>query len=198
MAVMTLERPTANDDAMAPEDERRLAEVLCSLHDQIDPPEGYRVEIIEGKITMSASPFGKHALIIADIRRAITPTLPASLELVEQVTLQEPELSRYEPDLGLWPRKTLDTDTEWVFAGEECRFVLEVTSPRQEQRDYAKTRGYARSGVPVYLVVDRAVRACVLFTEPEGGRYRHRREIPFGRPVTLPLETSVTIETSDF
>ena len=198
MAVMTLERPAAHDQATAPDDERRLAEALCSVHDQMAPPEGYRVEIIEGKIIVSASPFGKHALIIADIRQAITPSLPADFLLMERITLQEPELSRYEPDLGLWPRETLDTDTEWVFRGDACRFVLEVTSPKQEQRDYGKTRGYARSGVPVYLVVDRAKKTCVLFTEPEGGRYRHRYEIPFGKPVMLPLETPVTIETIDF
>jgi Uma2 family endonuclease len=198
MAVMTLERPAANDETTTPGDERKLAEVLCSLHDQINPPEGYRVEIIEGNIVLSPSPLGKHALIVADIRRAITPTLPASLELMEHITLQEPERGRYEPDLGLWPRETLDTDTEWVFNGEACLFVLEVTSPKQEQRDYAKAAGYARSGIPIYLVIDRRKRACVLYTQPERDQYRELHETPFGMPVTLPLDTPVTIETTDF
>lgn len=57
---------------------------------------------------------------------------------------------------------------------------------------------YARSGIPVYLLVDGGQRVSVVFTEPEGDRYRSRHEYPFGKPVTLPLETPVTIDTSEF
>ena len=193
MAVMTIDGTAA-----LPDDPRKLAEVRRDLHDQLDPPEGYRVEIVEGEIVVSPSPIGKHALIIADIKRAAASSLRPGLELVERVTLEEPELSRYEPDLGLWPRKLLDTETARVFPGDACAFVVEVTSPNQEQRDYSKAKGYARSGIPVYLLVDRASRVCVVFTEPEGDRYRNRHETPFGKPVTLPLDTPVTLETADF
>ena len=196
MAVMSIDRT-----ADMPDDPQKLADVLRDLHDQLNPPEGYRVEIVEGEIVVSPSPFGKHALIIADIKRAASSSLPPSLELVERITLEEPELSRYEPDLGLWPRELLDTESAWVFPGNACAFVVEVTSPNQEHRDYAKAHGYARSGIPVYLLVDRASRVCVVFTEPEGDRYRNRHETPFGKPVTLPLGTPVTpvtLETTGF
>lgn len=147
---------------------------------------------------VSAPLLGKHALIIADIRRAVESAPRPGLELVQRVTLEEPGLGRYEPDLGLWPREVLDTETEWVFPGAACAFAVEVTSPKQERRDHGKALGYARCGVPVYLLVDRASRVCVVFTEPEGERYRNRRETPFGEPVTLPLEPPVTLETADF
>jgi Uma2 family endonuclease len=105
---------------------------------------------------------------------------------------------RYEPDLAAWPLDLLDTETAWIFPGGECSFALEVTSPQQERRDYAKAAGYARAAVPVYLLVDRTRRACVVSTEPEGGRYRTRHEVPFGKAVTLPLAPPVTLETADF
>lgn len=43
MTVMTSERPTT--------------EAVRAIHDAIDPPEGYRVEIVEGHITVASSPF---------------------------------------------------------------------------------------------------------------------------------------------
>ena len=200
MAVVTTERPVSEGKAPIPGDPRRLAAVVRALHDQIDPPAGWRVEIVEGSITVAASPSGKQALILLDIRKAIMPTLPRGLEILERIKLEEPETDRYEPDLGIWPRALLEAGDAWIFPGEECLLAVEVTSPRQECRDcdYAKAAGYARAGVPVYLVVDQRQRVCVVFSEPEGGRYRTRREVPFGRPVTVPLETPVTIETSEF
>ena len=174
------------------------ASVVRALHDQLDPPEGYRVEIIEGKLEVAATPFGKHALVIEDLMRAILPTLPRSVALRERITLEEPEIDRYEPDLGMWPRALLDSETEWVFPGENCLFAVEVTSPDQERRDYTKAMGYARAQVPLYLIVDRKRRQCVLLTEPVGGKYMEQEETPFGKPLTLPLETPVTVDTSDF
>ena len=184
MAIMTTERPPAA--------------VVRALHDQLDPPEGYRVEIIEGKLEVAATPFGKHALVIEDLVRAILPTLPRSLALRERITLQEPEIDRYEPDLGIWPRAVLSSETEWVFPGEECLFAVEVTSPDQERRDYTKAAGYARADVPVYLIVDRKRRTCIVLTQPVGAKYTHRNETPFGKLLTLPLETPVTVDTSEF
>ena len=117
--------------------------------------------------------------------------------MFENITCEEPEVDRYIPDLAVWPVEVIKWD-EWVFAGEMCLFAAEVTTPQQEKRDYAKASRYARSGIPTYLVVDRARRVCTLFIEPKGGRYRERHEVPFGKPVTLPLDTPVTLDTSDF
>jgi Uma2 family endonuclease len=198
MAVMTMEQPVPTDGEAAREEDRQRAAVVRALHDQLDPPEGYRVEIIEGKIDVASTPFGKHAFILMRLRRMIEPSLPLEFGLFENTTLEEPQVDRYIPDLVAWPVALIDTETEWAFPGEECPLAVEVTSPDQERRDYAKALGYARSGVPVYLLIDRKRRICVVFTEPEGDQYRTRHEAPFGKPLILPLETPVTIDTSDF
>jgi Uma2 family endonuclease len=184
MVVMTTERP--------------LSAVVRALHDELDPPEGYRVEIIEGKIDVAASPFGRHAWILRRIRLAIEATLPPEFGAFERVTLEEPETDRYEPDLGVWPDELIRARTEWVFPGSECLLAVEVTSPNQERRDYSKAAGYARSGTAVYLIVDQSGQKCVVFSEPEDGEYRLRHDVAFGKPITLPLEPPVTIETSEF
>jgi Uma2 family endonuclease len=199
MAVMTMERPESDEESDGYDDPRQRAAVIRALHDQLDPPEGYRVEIIEGNITVAATPFGRHASIIRRVRMAIEPTLPPEeYGFFENLTCQEPEIDRYIPDLGVWPVDYIDSDEDWVFSAEQCAFAAEVTSPGQTKRDYSKAAGYARSRVPVYLIVDRARRVCVVLTEPEGGVYKNRHEEPFGKPVTLPLGTPVTIDTSRF
>lgn len=201
MAVMTMERPTSEDDeGYEPSDDggQDRAAVMRALHDQLDPPPGWRVEIIEGEFAVSATPFGKHALIVLALREAIAPTLHRDIGLFENTTLEEPGADRIQPDLAAWPLALLNTESEWAFPGAECSFAAEVTSPDQENRDYAKARSYARAGTPVYLLVDRKRRACMVFTEPEVDHYLTRHEIPFGKPVTLPLDPPVTFDTADF
>ena len=199
MAMMTTERPGSEDDAASRDDSRRRAAVIRALHDQLDPPEGWQVEIVEGTITAAAPAFGKHASIIRRIRMAIEPTpAPEEYGFYENLTCEEPEVDRYVPDLGIWPVEYIDRDDECVFAAEMCALAVEVPSPDQAQRDYAKAAGYARAGVPVYLIVDRTRRVWVMLTEPEGGTYKNRHEEPFGKPVTLPLEPPITIDTEKF
>jgi Uma2 family endonuclease len=201
MAVMTMERPTSEDgEGHGPSDDHRRerAAVVRALHDQLDPPEGYRIEIIEGKIEVAATPMGRHAVLVRRIRQAVERDTPPEIGAFENITLEEPEIDRYIPDLAVWPEELVDTEAEWVFAGEGCLLAVEVTSPDQERRDYAKADGYARSGTPIYLLVDRKRRTCIVFSEPAGDRYMTRHEVPFGKPVTLPLDPPITLETADF
>jgi Uma2 family endonuclease len=177
---------------------RETAEVVRALHDEIDPPEGYRVEIVEGNITVASTPFGKHAVILRTIRMAVEGSLSPGFGAFDNTTLEEPDVDRYVPDLAVWPLALVDTETEWVFPGDQCLLAVEVTSPNQEQPGYFKAGGYARCGIPVYLVVDRARSMCVVFTEPEGDRYLTRHEVPFGKPVTVPFDPPFALETSGF
>jgi len=198
MSVMTRELPLCEQDEVAPHPSQNYATVLRTVYAEIDPPEGYRVEIVEGQITVSPTPAPKHAYIIGSIRNAVDAALPDEFGAYENLSCEEPEIDCYIPDLAVWPRDLLRTETHWALPGAECLLAIEVTSPKQAKRDYAKAAGYARSGIPVYLLVDRQRQTCVLFTVPEGDEYRDRHEIPFGKPIALPLDPPVTIETSDF
>lgn len=176
----------------------QLATVVRALHEDMNPPEGYRAEIVEGRIEVSPPAVGRHAYLIELIRRPIEPSLPAGTGLFSNIVFEEPEIDRYIPDLAAWPIELLRADTDWALSGDQCGLVVEVTSPEQERRDYAKAAGYARAGVPVYLLTDWTRRTCIVYSEADNGAYRRRHEIPFGKPIPLPLPTPVTIETADF
>lgn len=197
MAVMTEERTDAENGTDRPTGPQQRAEVVRALHDQLDPPKGWRVEIVEGELVVSPAPTPAHGYIIEIIRTAVAASLPPIYGAYENIEFEEPVSDRYIPDLVVWVRKALRGLTgrpDPAF----CALAVEVASPHRERRDYAKAEGYARCGIPVYLLVDRASRVCVVFTEPEGERYRTRHETPFGKPVALPLDPPVTIETAEF
>jgi Uma2 family endonuclease len=178
--------------------EHDLMDVVQSIHDGLELPEGYRAEIVGGQIAVAASPFGMHAYILDAIREAATGRLPDGQRLYENVTLEEPDGDRYIPDLALLPRALMRTRRQWIFQMGMCRLAVEVTSPGQEDRDYRKTTGYARAGIPVYLIVDQKRRRCVVHCEPEADKYTRVTEVPFGTDVSLPLETPLIIDTSEF
>jgi Uma2 family endonuclease len=81
---------------------------------------------------------------------------------------------------------------------EGVAMVLEVTSRRAKVDREVKRRGYARGGVPLYLLVDRDTSTVTLFSEPEGGDYRQQNLAPFGKPLTLPEPFGFDLETADF
>ncbi len=199
MAVMTMERPASadGDDHQPTDDRRQRAAVVRALHDQLDPPPGWRVEIIEGELVVSPAPSPGHGYIVEIIRTAVHQSLPATHGAYEAIELAEPEEDVFIPDLSVWPRKLLRRGTERPDP-THCALAVEVTSPSQSKRDYRKEAGYARCSIPTYLLVDRSREVCILYTEPGGDHYLTRHEIPFGKPVTLPLDPPVTVETSDF
>jgi Uma2 family endonuclease len=178
--------------------EHDLLDVVHSIHDDLELPEGYRAEIIGGQIAVAASPFGIHAFIVQEIRDAAHGRLPHGHRLYENVTLEEPDGDRYIPDLALMPDALLRNRRQWIFPMGLCLLAIEVTSPGQEERDYRKATGYARAAVSVFLVVDQTRRRCFVHCDPEGNKYTQVTEVPFGEDVLLPLARPITIDTSKF
>jgi len=186
--------------AVLPERDFDVLDVVRSVHDDLDLPEGYRAEIIGGQIAVSASPLGAHAFIIDIVREEVNRALPAGYRAYEVVTIEEPEGDRYIPDLAAWPARLLRGARTWVFPAAECLFVLEVSSPGQKPRDDGKADGYARGGVPIYLLVDYIARESAIHSDPDGQRYRTVTTRPFGETIrfSLPGGDEATIDTSAF
>jgi hypothetical protein len=173
-----------------------------SAHDIIEMlPDDVHAEVIEGEVIVSAAtPAGYHAKIILAVRRAFARH--AIDNLFENTTLLvEHDEAEYVPDLAQWPERLIDGDT-WEFPAAECTFALEVVSggrPGRRQRDYQKASGYARGGVPVFLLVDPVEGICTLFTEPKAGEYSVRQIVKFGEPLSIPVgDTAVELPTENF
>ncbi len=58
-----------------------------------------------------------------------------------------------------------------------------------------KPLAYARTGIPVYLLIDREACDVTVFSEPDGRRYANTRTVEFGNDVELPDPVNVTLRT---
>ncbi|HEV2347992.1 MAG TPA: Uma2 family endonuclease [Actinocrinis sp.] len=171
-------------------------------------PDTVRAEIVDGELIVNAaSPFNRHALVVRDLRRAIGDV--AELVELEMTTVSLPSTDEeFIPDLAYYRFDELDLDV-WINPATALVMAVEVVSGKDNstaaQRDRKhKTRSYAASGVPLYLLIDQPRKQVVLHSEPHfvpgatGSRYSRIVNITYGEPLELPEPFSRTIDTSIF
>lgn len=175
------------------------ADALAYAAEHIDVPEGYRVEIIEGNIKVFPAPDTGHGVTASALYDAIHAAAPRDFLLVQNVEMTLPETGQlYIPDLLAAPRTSLVPSRPRVTA-DVAVLVAEITSPSNAQTDRVmKLRGYARSHVPAYLLIDREEEIASLFTDPQSGIYQQTLRAPFGGKLSLPEPFSGEIDTSEF
>ncbi|WP_055569708.1 Uma2 family endonuclease [Streptomyces atriruber] len=162
-------------------------------------PETVRLEFINGKVQVKPVPDGSHGQIV--------------MWLIKHCMQQRPELSLF-PEQGLKvegyrggrarPDGVLAPDENFVGQGQWAEptgvlMAVEVTSYDRDadQRDRVeKPDGYAASGIPVYLLVDRGAGEVRVYADPEKGRYRSLVRRAFGDAVELPEPVGITLETA--
>lgn len=180
------------------------------------PNDGSRVEIINGEIVVSPGPRVGHNVIVQDIsdafavRRATDRDFPWRCLQGTDVKVKL-EREAYIPDLVCIEEKFLNeprlADAR-ALAPDHIGLVLEVTSKENAEQDRrpilreaaTKWTGYAKVGVPYYLLVDRAPRAAqtVLFSRPDQavGEYEHLNAWEFGETIHLPDPFGIDIDTA--
>jgi Uma2 family endonuclease len=187
-----------------------LADLLLLPHD------GTRVEIIGGEIVVSPGPEYRHNRIAGYIQdcvavaRATTPSFRWHCVQGQDVNLSDIH-DGYIPDLCILHEENdrrAEEEGLKKFLPEHLHLVVEVTSPTNASDDRrpsarrstsTKWNGYARAGVPYYLLVDRAPTAArtTLFSIPDrdAGEYRHAIEWKFGETIRLPEPFGFDIPT---
>ncbi|MGV9281668.1 Uma2 family endonuclease [Streptomyces sp. NPDC003730] len=172
---------------------------MTRYFEELEPPEGVRVELLRGDIVMMASPDLVHNMIVEDIVDQIPRKRWSRLQ-TQDVDIND-EASEPVPDLVVLTRDALPGSGRLLPSGL-MTLVVEVVSKTSVIRDYTVKRSiYAAGRVPAYLVVDPIMAQCVLFTVPVGDRddadYQAQLTVKFGDP--LPLEMlGLEIDTSEF
>ncbi|MFJ6621711.1 Uma2 family endonuclease [Kitasatospora sp. NPDC091335] len=181
------------------------------------PDDGTRVEVVGGEFVVSPAPVYAHGGILSDIQEAFLAARLADAgfpwRAVQSVNLDLAGIGDgYIPDMVI-----VDRDTDAAKRAEEVLhlhaqeigLVVEVTfssNARDDRRPVfgrqvrsTEWNGYARGGVPYYLLVDRDPRqsGVTLFGEPDRGEgtYEVLGEWKFGESVRLPEPFGVEIVT---
>jgi Uma2 family endonuclease len=194
----------ADDMTAMPHEPLTQAQFLLEDFLALDTPEGYRAELIEGEIVVTPPPDGDHEKFITRIVKQVIRRSRTDIDFSgnKGLMLKGAPGSPWNhviPDCTLAPTELdLFAGADSWMPGEGVAMVLEVTSRRAKIDREVKRRGYARGGVPLYLLVDRDTSTATLFSEPEGGDYRQQNLAPFGKPLTLPEPFGFDLETADF
>ncbi|MFF2077598.1 Uma2 family endonuclease [Kitasatospora sp. NPDC058162] len=181
------------------------------------PDDGTRVEVVGGEIIVSPAPVYAHGGILSDIHRGFERAWftddDFQWRVVQAINLDLIEIGDgYVPDMVV-VQKDIDAEkrAEDVLHlhPHDLALVVEVTSSSNARHDRrpmfgrqvkpTKWSGYARTGVPYYLLVDRDPRqpGVTLFGEPNKaeGTYESLGEWKFGESVRLPEPFDVEIVT---
>ncbi|MEU2441397.1 Uma2 family endonuclease [Streptomyces rubradiris] len=175
---------------------------LVRFWEEMEWPEGSKVEIIEGIVTVSPSPAPRHNVIAEQIQRRIYPTIPDDLGIYQTVAIAVPSrLGMLIPDLLVVPVQACREADSHVPAAL-AELVVEVTSKSNARHDrVSKPAAYATAGIPLYLLVDRWAPGgptATLYGEPKGEVYRVLSAVKFGDPIKLPEPFGITIDTGEF
>ncbi|MFF4087605.1 Uma2 family endonuclease [Streptomyces nigra] len=172
---------------------------MTKYFEELEPPEGVRVELLRGEIVMMASPDLVHNMIVEDVLDQIPRKRWSRLQ-TQDIDIPD-EASEPVPDLVVLERVARPASGS-LLPSSLVTMVVEVVSRTSIQRDYEIKRSiYAAGKVPVYLIVDPIMAQCVLLTRPVGRRddadYQRQQVTKFGAP--LPLEElGLELDTTEF
>ncbi|MFJ4829524.1 Uma2 family endonuclease [Streptomyces sp. NPDC088747] len=163
-------------------------------------PEGWRVELVEGEIYVVPPANGEHEEIVSELSGQVRDH-DRGLGRYTGIGLNVPGASRTGhviPDLVIAPKGSFHDEDEWHESAPVI-LVAEVTSGSTAARDReTKIRGYARAGIPVYLLIDREESEVVVFSEPDGADYSKALRHKLGLAVPLPAPLGFELDTSEF
>ncbi|MFE0435993.1 Uma2 family endonuclease [Streptomyces nigra] len=172
---------------------------MTKYFEELEPPEGVRVELLRGEIVMMASPDLVYNMIVEDVLDQIPRKRWSRLQ-TQDIDIPD-EASEPVPDLVVLERAARPASGS-LLPSSLVTMVVEVVSRTSIQRDYEIKRSiYAAGKVPVYLIVDPIMAQCVLLTRPVGRRddadYQRQQVTKFGAP--LPLEElGLELDTTEF
>jgi Uma2 family endonuclease len=180
------------------------AEILLDSFLTMKTPEGFRAELVEGKIVVSPTPDGDHQDAIDAIMSQVYKDSRVPMQQSGNTGLILPSgglcpKNHVIPDITLAPRelRLFRGAPSWMQT-KGVSMVVEVTSSRPTDDRIVKRRCYARGGVPLYLLVDRTDERTILHSHPRNDDYAEALSLAFGEPVPLPEPFGFSLDTSDF
>jgi Uma2 family endonuclease len=172
---------------------------MTKYFEELEPPEGVKIELLRGEIVMMAAPDLVHNRIVADVQDQIPRKRWERLQTTDVDIIGE--ASEPIPDLLVLERGVAPASGNLV-PSQLATLVVEVVSKTSVDRDYGVKRSiYAAGKIPAYLIVDPIVAHCVLLTDPVGegdqADYRGQWITKFGDPVALE-SLDLKLDTSEF
>ncbi|WP_319020196.1 Uma2 family endonuclease [Streptomyces peucetius] len=189
-----IERP-ASADAPASED----FDSLLGIVEELDTPDGYKAELIRGKIVVSPWSKLRFKKPMKLLRQQLGAHAPEGHDAdVAPFLFRFADSDRaYGPDLHVADEAAFEADGRHADGGA-LSLVAELTSVSTKDADWQdKLEVYGRQ-VPVYLVLDMQSEEITAFWDPSPKGYRSRTTVPFGKPLHVPAPFDFDLDTTEF
>lgn len=175
---------------------------LVRIWEETDAPEGCKVEIIEGIVTVSPPPSKDHNTTAALLQRRLYSVIPEDWGIYQRLGVSIPgRAGLYIPDLVVVPRTIATGPGNRIPAGE-ARLVVEIASQANANHDrIGKVHGHAKAGVELFLLLDpwhSGRPTATLYGEPADGTYRVLDTVEYGGKLTLPEPFGLDLDTGIF
>lgn len=154
------------------------------------PDDGYRYELLDGMLLVSAAPVPRHQIVLANLHLVMHGACPADLlVLFAPVDVALAEDTVLEPDLLVAPRGQF---TERDLPGAPL-LAVEVLSPSTSRVDRLLKRDrYQQAGCPSYWLIDPAEPSVVVL-ELQNGEYVERGRATGDEVLQVDLPYPVTL-----
>ncbi|MCP3760047.1 Uma2 family endonuclease [Streptomyces sp. TBY4] len=176
--------------------ETTIAEAADRLSKELP---GHRVEILQGRLTVTPPADGSHALSLSWLieRFYDAGAKGAGLRYVQGIGLWLPTgADDYAiPDFALVEADFRQHKVQKAcYAADVFRLVVEVTSSNWSDDIGVKVDSYAKADIPVYVIADRHHDEAILCSDPRNGTYRLRQTFKRGTSIPLPPSIGVDVE----
>ena len=157
-------------------------ERLVSLGALDDP----RIELIDGYLVRKMGKKPSHVWSVDATEMGLHSLLPAGWLIRRESPVRVPEFDEPEPDLAVVKGTREDYKTRHPDPGD-IGLLVDVAESSLDRDRGKKLQAYARSGVPVYWIVNLIDERIEVHTDPAIAGYRTRQDYPrgTGAPVIL-------------
>ncbi|WP_328930323.1 Uma2 family endonuclease [Streptomyces sp. NBC_00190] len=189
-----IERATPIEQAAPP-----TFETLLRTVEEMDTPDGFKAELIRGKIIVS--PFSKlrYYRRMRAVREQLQAHAPEGhVADVAPFLFSFPEAERaYGPDLFVADEAAFDEEGRHADSAA-LSLVAEFTSVSTRDADWKEKLDVYGRLVPVYLVVDMQDSEITCFWDPSPHGYRSRTTVSFGEALRVPAPFDCKLDTTGF
>ncbi|MFE0135936.1 Uma2 family endonuclease [Streptomyces sp. NPDC059037] len=172
---------------------------MLRIVEELDTPDGYKAELIRGKIVVSPWSKLRYKKPMKLLRRQLEPHAPEGHDVdVAPFLFSFPGVGRaFGPALHVADEAAFEAEGRQA-DGAALSLVAESTSVSTKDVDWLdKLDTYGRV-VPVYLVLDMQAEEITAFWDPSPKGYRSRTTVPFGEALRVPAPFDFELDTEGF
>ena len=161
----------------------REYERLVSIGALDDP----RIELIDGYLVKKTGKNPPHVWSVDAAEIGLHALLPAGWIVRRESPVRIPEFDEPEPDVAVVRGTREDYKTRHP-APSDIGLVVEVAESSLDRDRGAKRHAYARSGIPIYLIVNLIDERVEVYSDPAIAGYQNRQDYLRGSEVPIILD----------